>query len=159
MYGLEIYHRVRRAVLRDGMSERAAALAFGIDRATVSKMLRFSEPPGYRLKSQRPRSRMDAHADFVDQILISDREVPKKQRHTVRRIFERLRDERGFEGGYTTVRDYVRPRRQHLKEAFVRSCQTNANQSQYPRNRRNLGRTEQPPLFESGGSVELEITT
>ncbi len=100
MYGLEIYHRVRRAVLRDGMSERAAALAFGVDRGTISKMLTFSEPPGYRLKSQRPRSRMDAHAEFVDQILISDREVPKKQRHTVRRIFERLRDERGFEGGY-----------------------------------------------------------
>ena len=46
MYGLEIYHRVRRAVLRDGMSEREAARAFGIDRATVSKMLRFSAPPG-----------------------------------------------------------------------------------------------------------------
>ncbi len=88
-------------------------------------MLRFSERPGYRRTSQRPRSRMDAHADFIDQILISDREVPKKRRHTVRRIFERLRDERGFEGGYTAVRDHVRPRRQHLKEAFVRSCQRN----------------------------------
>ena len=89
MYGLEIYHRVRRAVLRDGMSEREAARAFGIDRGTVSKMLRFSEPPGYRIRAQRPRSRMDAHAEFVDQILISDREAPKKQRHTVKRIFER----------------------------------------------------------------------
>jgi len=119
MYGLEIYHRVRRAVLRDGMSEREAARVFGLDRGTVSKMLRFSAPPGYRRTAQRPRSRMDAHADFVDQILISDREAPRKQRHTVKRIFERLRDERGFEGGYTTVRDYVRPRRQALKEAFV----------------------------------------
>lgn len=119
MYGLEIYHRVRRAVLRDGMSERAAAAAFGVDRGTISKMLMFSEPPGYRLTSRRPRSRMDEHADFVDQILITDRDVPKKQRHTIKRIFERLRDERGFEGGYTTVRDHVRPRRQHLKEAFV----------------------------------------
>jgi transposase len=71
MYGLEIYHRVRRAVLRDGMSEREAARAFGIDRGTVSKMLRFSEPPGYRRTSPRPRSRMDAHADFVDHILLS----------------------------------------------------------------------------------------
>lgn len=119
MYGLEIYHRVRRAVLRDGMSEREAARVFGLDRGTVSKMLRFSAPPGYRRTSPRPRSRMDAHADFIDQILISDREAPKKQRHTVKRIFERLRDERGFGGGYTTVRDYVRPRRQALKEAFV----------------------------------------
>lgn len=119
MYGLEIYHRVRRAVRRDGMSERAAAIAFGVDRGTVSKMLEFSEPPGYRLRARRPRSRMDEHADFVDQILIEDQDKPKKQRHTIQRIFERLRDERGFKGGYTTVRDHVRPRRQHLKEAFV----------------------------------------
>jgi len=75
MYGLEIYHRVRRAVLRDGMSEREAARVFGLDRGTVSKMLRFSAPPGYRRTAQRPRSRMDAHADFVDQILISDARV------------------------------------------------------------------------------------
>ncbi len=116
---MEIYHRVRRAVLRDGMSEREAARVFGLDRGTISKMLRFSEPPGYRQTAQRSRSRMDAHADFVDQILLLDREAPQKQRHTVKRIFERLRDERGFEGGYTTVRDHVRPRRQALKEAFV----------------------------------------
>jgi transposase len=101
------------------MSEREASRIFGLDRATVSKMLSFSEPPGYRLTAKRRRSRMDAHATFIDQILISDRDAPKKQRHTVRRIFERLQDERGFEGGHTTVRDYVRPRRQHLKEAFV----------------------------------------
>lgn len=119
MYRLEIYHRVRRAVFRDGMSEREASRVFGLDRGTVSKMLSFSQPPGYRLMAPRARRRMDAHAAFVDQILISDRDAPKKQRHTVRRIFERLRNERGFEGGYTTVRDFVRPRRQHLKEAFV----------------------------------------
>ena len=99
MYGLEIYHRVRRAVRVDGMSERAAAIAFGIDRGTVSKMLEFSGPPGYRLKSPRPRSRMDEHAAFVDQILIDGQDKPRKQRHTVQRIFERLRDERDFEGG------------------------------------------------------------
>lgn len=119
MYSLEIYHRVRRAVRVDGMSERAAAIAFGIDRGTVSKMLEFSEPPGYRLTAARPRSRMDEHAGFVDQILLEDQTKPKKQRHTIKRIFERLQVERKFKGGYTTVRDYVRPRRQHLKEAFV----------------------------------------
>ena len=62
MYGLEIYRRVRHAVQHEGMSERAAAIAFGVDRGTISKMLAFSEPPGYRLKAGRPRSRMDEHA-------------------------------------------------------------------------------------------------
>ena len=70
MYGLEIYHRVRRAVYRDGMSAREAAGVFGLDRGTISKMMEFSEPPGSRLTAQRPRSRMEAHAEFVDQILI-----------------------------------------------------------------------------------------
>lgn len=45
MYGLEIYRRVRHAVLREGMSEREAAIAFGVDRGTISKMMAFSEPP------------------------------------------------------------------------------------------------------------------
>ena len=47
------------------------------------------------------------------------RRVPKKQRRTIQRIYDRLREERGFDGGYTTVRDYVHPRRLSLKEAFV----------------------------------------
>ena len=119
MYGLETYGRVRRAVKRDGMTEREAARVFGLDRGTVSKMLKFSAPPGYRRRAPRKRSQMDAHAAFVDEILASDQTAPRKQRHTVQRIYERLRDERGFTGGYTTVRDYVRPRRQALKEAFV----------------------------------------
>ena len=45
--------------------------------------------------------------------------MPRKQRHTAHRIFERLRDEHGFAGGYTIVKDYVRSRRQSTREAFV----------------------------------------
>ena len=46
-------------------------------------------------------------------------EVPRKQRHTAHRIFERLRDEHGFSGGYTIVKDYVQAGRQTTCEAFV----------------------------------------
>ena len=45
MYGLEIYRRVRHAVLREGKSVREAAITFGVDRGTISKMTAFSEPP------------------------------------------------------------------------------------------------------------------
>jgi transposase len=45
---VELYGRVRHAVLVDGMSRREAARIFGINRRTVEKMLRFSIPPGYR---------------------------------------------------------------------------------------------------------------
>ena len=119
MYGVELYSKVRMAVLRDGMSRREAARRFGIDRGTVSKMAGHSVPPGYRQDRPRARPKLDAHADFIDEILKTDPTAPKKQRHTILRIFERLRDERGFDGGYTTVRDYVRPRRLALKEVFV----------------------------------------
>ncbi len=44
---------------------------------------------------------------------------PRKQRHTAKRIFERLRDEYGFYGGYTTVKDYVRENRRQTREMFV----------------------------------------
>ena len=44
----------------------------------------------------------------MDQILEQDLSSPKKQRHTAKRIYERLRDEHGFPGKYTIVKDYVR---------------------------------------------------
>jgi transposase len=119
MYGVELYSKVRIAVLRDGLSAREAARRFGIDRGTVAKMVGHSVPLGYRQGRPRVRPKLDAHAAFIDEVLKFDLAAPKKQRHTILRIFERLRDERGFDGGYTTVRDYVRPRRLLLKEAFV----------------------------------------
>ena len=76
-----------------------------------AKMVSHPEPPGYRRSAPVRRPKLEAHVGFIDEILRTDLEAPRKQRHTVRRIFERLRDERGFDGGYTTVRDYVRPRR------------------------------------------------
>ncbi len=54
-----------------------------------------------------------------DQILESDRTAPVKQRHTSKRIFERLRDEHGYSGGATVVKDYVRIARGRLRETFV----------------------------------------
>ena len=119
MYEVELYRIVRHAVFREGLSQREAATRFGLDRGTVKKMLEHPEPPGYRRSAPRTRSRMDAHAGFVDAILTADLDAPKKQRHTIQRIYERLVEERGFQGGYTTVRDYVRPRRLAMKEVFV----------------------------------------
>lgn len=119
MYGVELYSKICMAVLRDGMSQREAGRRFGVDRGTVAKMVEHSVPTGYRQTKVLRRPKLDAHTAFIDEILRSDPWAPKKQRHTIQRIFERLRDERDFDGGYTTVRDYVRPRRLSLKETFV----------------------------------------
>jgi transposase len=59
MYSVELYARVRRACHVDGLSERAAARLFGIDRKTVSKILEHSVPPGYR-RSKPPARRPGA---------------------------------------------------------------------------------------------------
>ncbi len=119
MYGLDLYRHVRIAVLRHGISQREVARRFGIDRGTVAKMLMHSQPPGYRQSSEPHRPKLDAHTGFIDQILQDDLHGPRKQRHTIQRIYDRLCSERGFDGGYTTVRDYVHPRRLSLREAFV----------------------------------------
>ncbi|KAH1711200.1 hypothetical protein KXX60_009546, partial [Aspergillus fumigatus] len=48
-----------------------------------------------------------------------DRSVPRKQRHTAKRVFDRLRTEHGFTGGYTIIKDYIREREQRSREMFV----------------------------------------
>jgi hypothetical protein len=107
MKGVDLYARVRRAVYVEGMSQRGAARYFGIDPRTVANMMRFSVPPGYR-RSQRPaRPKLDPFTGIIDQILDDDASIAAKQRHTAKRIFERLRDEHGNGGDYTTVKEYV----------------------------------------------------
>lgn len=107
MKTVELYARVRHAVLIEGISERAAADRFCINARTVSKMLKFSVPPGYVRRKPPFRPKLDEFAGAIDAILATDKDRPKKQRHTSKRIFERLRDEHGFTGKITIVKDYV----------------------------------------------------
>ena len=119
MYCVDLYVRVRLACHHEGLSVREAARRFGIDRRTVDKMLKFSVPPGYRRSKPVRRPKLDAFTGIIDRILELDRDVPRKQRHTSKRIFDRLREEHGSGGGYTIVKDYVRERRRQNREMFV----------------------------------------
>ena len=103
MYGVELYATVRLAVVDEGLSHHEAGRRFGIDRRTVKKMLSYAAPPGYRRTKPVRRPKLDGFTGIVDAILEADTDpdVPRKQRHTAHRIFERLRDEYGFTGGYT----------------------------------------------------------
>ena len=62
---------------------------------------------GYRRTSEIKRPKLDGFTGFIDQWLLEDLSRNRKQRHTTKRVFERLRDEHGFKGGYTTVKNYV----------------------------------------------------
>ena len=119
MKNVDDYLKVRHAVRIEGLSERAAARRFGIDPRTVSKMMKFSVPPGYKRKKPPAKPKLDPFIPVIDRILRDDKSQPKKQQHTAKRIFERLRDEYGFTGGITIVKDYVRERRQRMREVFV----------------------------------------
>src|SRR5262249_13955537 len=92
---------------------------FGIDPRTVAKMLAFSVPPGYRRSRPAARPKLDPFTGIIDAILAADEGRPRKQRHTAKRIFERLRDEHGYAGGITIVKDYVLARRLRQREVFV----------------------------------------
>jgi len=116
---VEVYARVRRAVQVDGMSIRQAAREFGLSRKTIRKMMQFSLPPGYARKKPVVRPKLGPWLGIIDQILVDDQTQPKKQRHTAKRIWDRLKAEHAFKGGYTVVKDYVRQARLRHKEVFV----------------------------------------
>ena len=116
---MELYGRVRRAVLVEGRSERAVAQEFGIARETVRKMLRYAVPPGYRREQPAKRPKLGPWVGVIDAILEEDKNQPVKQRHTAKRIFDRLRQEYAYTGGYTVVKDYVRLHHVRAREMFV----------------------------------------
>ena len=119
MFAVEVYAAVRRFVFVEGHSRREAARVFGLSRETVLKMCRFSLPPGYTRTAPVAKPKLGALLPVIDAILDGDRAAPVKQRHTAKRIFERLRDEHGFAGGYTVVKDHVRLCRARGLETFV----------------------------------------
>jgi transposase len=116
---VEIYGRVRRAVRVEGRSQRAVAREFGLSRETVRKMLRYAVPPGYQRQQPIKRPKLGPWLGIIDAILEDDKQRPVKQRHTAKRIFERLKEEHGFTGGYTIVKDYVRTATLRAQEMFV----------------------------------------
>ena len=99
MYKVEMYLRVRRACMIDGMSIREASREFSLHRDTVRKMLAHSVPPGYRRRKPPRRPKIGPYTGVIDRILEDDPvsstgqalNLPKKQRYTAKRIHERLR--------------------------------------------------------------------
>lgn len=115
---MEWWAAIRQRVLVEGVSQRQILAETGIHWQTLKKILSMSEPPGYRLQKQRQRPKLGPYLDRIQQIIEEDRGVPVKQRHTAKRIFERLKDE-GYSGGYTQVKEAVRQITLKSREVFV----------------------------------------
>lgn len=102
------------AVRVEGQSQRAVTMEFGLSRDTVRKMLQYAVPPGYQRHQPIKRPKLGPWQFVIDAILEDD-----KQRHTDKRIFDRLREEHQFTGGYTIVKDYVRGEQLRSREMFI----------------------------------------
>ena len=86
-----------RALARGGESVSATARKMGISRPTARKWLgeRDFSPPGPRVAYERP-SAVDGRKEWIDAVLEADKRVWRKQRHTAKRLFDRLVAERGY---------------------------------------------------------------
>jgi transposase len=89
---VELYLKVRLAV-SEGMIRHRAAKHFNISRDSVAKMVSYSTPPGYQRQLPIRRPKLDAFVSTIEHWLKEDLKVPRKQRHTAKRVFDRLRDE------------------------------------------------------------------
>ena len=110
---------VRRSVLIDKMSKRQACKTYELHWDTLEKILASPEPPKERKKTDREKPVIGPYLPIIHAILESDKKAPKKQRHTAKRIFERLRDEEGYQGQITVVQDAVRAWKQKQQEPFL----------------------------------------
>jgi transposase len=116
---MDRWTEIRKKILVEGVSKRQVMEEEGIHWETLKKILSHSQPPGYRMYKERPQLKIGPFLIRIQQILQDDKHVHKKQRHTAKRIFERLRDEDGYTGGYTQVKKAVRGLKQRNSEVFV----------------------------------------
>lgn len=115
---MEEWLRIRQRVINEGVSKRQILRETGMHWTTLEKILSVSRPPGYRREAAYAQPKIGRYRARIEEILEQDKAMPKKQRHTAKRIWERLREE-GFEGGYTIVKDAVRQLRRRRGEVFM----------------------------------------
>jgi transposase len=89
-----------------GSEQAGACRDEGITYKTLEKVLAHEAPPGYRRSAPYDAPKLGPYVARIEEILVADKAVPRKQRHTAQRIFERLVEE-GYKGGYTQVREKV----------------------------------------------------
>ena len=116
---MEQWTDVRRAVLVEKISKRAACKRFGIHWDTLERILANPVPPGYVRKQASEKSVIAPWLGRLGELIEANHDMPRKQRYTVKRMWQVLQGE-GFTGGYTTVKDAVKEIREEApKEVFM----------------------------------------
>jgi transposase len=115
MHNVESFERIRRAFLLEGWSVRKIAKVYHVHRRIVRKAIAGAVPPAYERDGPPKASSLTPHLAWIDEVLTKDKTQPRKQRHTARRIHERLVAERKYKGGESTVRRHVARRKRELR--------------------------------------------
>ena len=115
---MDWWTKIRLEVLRGETSKREILRREGIHWETLKKILEHSEPPGYRIETPRPKPKIGPYLERIAQIIKEDKALPKKQRHTAKRIYERIK-EMGYPGQYTQVREAVREIKRVKQEVYM----------------------------------------
>jgi hypothetical protein len=110
---------IRRRVLTGELSLRQAAVEYDLNFRTVQKILAQPEPSPFRRPTSRAKPILGPFLPIIQEILDDDRHAPPKQRHTARRIYDRLRDEHKYRGCASIVRAAVAAYKQSQAEVFV----------------------------------------
>ena len=110
---VELFAAIRFDWQRQRMPIRALARKYDVHRRTVRQAIASPVPPD-RKAPVRAAPVREAVAGWIDEMLAEDVAAPRKQRHTARRIFERLADERGAQVSYSYVAKYVARRRPEI---------------------------------------------
>lgn len=113
MSRVEIFERIRRDHEQEELSIRALADRHGVHRRTVRQALESATPPPRKVP-ERDRPVVGPYEELVRGWLRDDLEAPRKQRHTARRVWQRLVEEHGASVAESTVRDFVRQVRVEL---------------------------------------------
>jgi transposase len=116
---MEMWIDIRRRILAEGEGKRRICREYGIHFKTLQKILGNAEPPGYRQSKPREKRKIGPYIPFIEDALREDRKAPRKQRHTAKRLFNRLVKEHSYDGGYTAVKEAVRAFKQRTQEVYI----------------------------------------
>lgn len=110
---------IRKKHYVEGWSIRKISRNLAISRQSVRKALASAQIPQYKLAIPKPCPVMDPFHNVIKAWLVGDEQAPRKQRHTAKRIYDRLVEEYDFTGGESTVRHYVRKLKASIPEAYI----------------------------------------